>query len=96
MTGWIRFEPGTPAAPFDREQVVLYKRNATAYFQYDGLSSAYTILKDSNNRFVFSSVTESFGARVLSSTTVLEPNRFYHVARHVRRLDDAAVCRRTA
>jgi hypothetical protein len=80
VSAWVRFEPGTPAAPFGREQVVLYKRSASGSFQYDGRSGAYMIYKDTGNQLTFSTTSAVIGSRSVQSTTVLEPNRFYHVA----------------
>ena len=77
---WVSFNAGTPDLPFDREQVVLYKRNATPYFQWDGYSSAYMLSKNSDDTLRFTVTTENFGSFSVTTPFAVEPDRFYHVA----------------
>ena len=77
---WVRFNAGTPELPFDREQVVLYKRNATPYFQWDGYSSAYMLWKNNDDTLRFTVTTENYGSFAVRTPFAVEPGRFYHVA----------------
>jgi hypothetical protein len=77
---WVRFNAGTPELPFSREQIVLYKRNTTPYFQWNGYSGAYMLWKDQDDTLRFTVTTENFGSYAVSTPFNVEADRFYHVA----------------
>ncbi|HEX4912742.1 MAG TPA: LamG domain-containing protein, partial [Vicinamibacterales bacterium] len=77
---WVRFNAGTPQLPFERDQVVLYKRNATPYFQWDGYSSAYMLQKDYDGALRFTVTMQEYGSFAVRTPFDVEPGRFYHVA----------------